>query len=605
MTRLRRTGILAATLLVLPAFSDAQPPDPTGDWPTYNRTLTGERFSPLADINRDNVGSLQKLCSVQVAVSGALHASPLIVDGMLYVASTRTTMAINPVNCNVIWKALYTPSATEVYGTVRGVAVENARLYRGTIDGHLLAMNAKTGELLWNVAPANSSEGEFFSAAPIVDQGKVYIGLSGGDWGIRGRMFAFDAATGHQVWTFNLIPRDGEAGAETWQGDSAIHGGGGTWTSYALDSHTRELFIPVGNPAPDFNADERKGANLYTDALVVLDADTGKLKWWYQVSPNDGNDHDLSAPPMLFAMKDGRSAVALSSKNGYVLVVDRSTHRLIYKTAVTTVNKPSTRTVRDAVKVCPGIVGGLEWNGPAFDIQRRALITGATDWCVMITKETPKYVRGQSYYAGTFSWVTDPPPSGWITSLDSETGVVQWQFHASAPVVSGITPTAGGLVFAGDMSGVLYAFKSSDGSVLYKVDTGGAIAGGISTYSIRGRQYLAVTSGNVSRESWGAVGIPSVVVYGLASDSSATAADQPPADATHGKEIFASTCSLCHGADGHGVSGPSLQNIAAKMSLQEVSDRVQNPRGAMPRLYPGTLILQDIPDVAAYVYTLK
>jgi alcohol dehydrogenase (cytochrome c) len=211
------------------------------------------------------------------------------------------------------------------------------------------------------------------------------------------------------IWQFNLIPHAGEVGASTWDADSADHGGGGTWTSYALDTTSREVFIPVGNPAPDFNSDSRIGANLFTNSLVVLDADTGKLKWWYQLSPHDDRDHDLSAPPVLFRMGSGRSAVALGSKNGYVIVLDRQTHKLLYKTAVTTMFNAQLP-VRDApTKVCPGQGGGVEWNGPAYDPRERSLIVGAVDWCAVLRNKRRNTSAEGFTTLGTFSWLMIRP----------------------------------------------------------------------------------------------------------------------------------------------------------------------------------------------------
>jgi alcohol dehydrogenase (cytochrome c) len=574
------------------------------EWPSYNRGLDGDRFSPLTLLNTDSAHNLRRLCSVQVASSGAFHASPLIVDGMLFVAATHTTMAIDPVTCEVIWKSLYSPTAHEVYGTVRGVAIADGRLFRGTIDGYLLAYNARSGELIWRVKATDSTVGEFLSAAPIVNDGRVYIGLAGGDWGIRGKMLAFDAVTGAKAWEFDLIPRGGESGAETWKADSAQHGGGGTWTSYTLDAQRRELFVPVGNPAPDLNFSVREGDNLYTNSLVVLDADTGKIKWWYQVTPRDDRDHDLSAPPLLMNLTDGRAAVVLGSKNGYVLVIDRKTHKLIYKTAVTTISYERSMLTSTPSKVCPGMVGGIGWNGPALDIAQRVLVVGATDWCSMMTRGAPQYEAGSLYYAGTYEWVNDPPPTGWITALDADSGHVRWRFHAPAPVVSGITPTAGGITFAGDFSGQLYVFRTRDGKVLYKTDTGGAVAGGISTYSVRGRQYVALTSGNVSRESWGAVGTPSVVIYGLDPNDAPSDPGSSDPNVEHGAGLFASNCSLCHGTRGEGLTGPPLAKISARLSAADIADRVRNPLGAMPRLHPSPLSTQDVIDIAEYVHAL-
>jgi alcohol dehydrogenase (cytochrome c) len=378
---------------------------------------------------------------------------------------------------------------------------------------------------------------------------------------------------------------------------------------------SREIFIPVGNPAPTLNSGSRPGANLFTNSLVVLDADTGALKWWYQVSPNDARDHDLAAPPVLFNLADGRPAVALGSKNGYVLVLDRRSHNVMFRTPVTTIYNEGKPVTSVPTRFCPGIVGGMSWNGPAFDPQQHLLIAGATDWCAIFQKSAPQYVRGQLYWGGVTTPETQPSPSGWITALDANSGRIRWRYHAPAPVVSGITVTGGGLTFAGDLSGTLYAFRTADGGKLFDTNLGGAIAGGISTYSVHGHQYVAVTSGNISRQLWGISGTPSIRILstlaptGQSNPSTTsqinnlgqnTDATGLP-DSNHGKLVFASTCALCHGGAGEGATGADLRKNSHTRSEVDIVDLVINPPKAMPKLYPSTLSRQDVVDVAAYV----
>jgi glucose dehydrogenase len=375
--------------------------------------------------------------------------------------------------------------------------------------------------------------------------------------------------------------------------------------------------VSVGNAAADFNVESRAGANLYTDSLVVLDAKTGALKWYYQLRNHDDKDLDLGAAPMLFNLKDGRAAIALGSKDGYVYIVDRGSHKLLHRTPVTTILNQGQPVTEHGIKVCPSVLGGVEWNGPAADILHQAVVVGAVDWCAFVAK-APKleHTRGELFMGGTFKMLSDPPPSGWITSVDQETGQVRWSFHADAPVVSGVTATAGGLVFAGDMAGNLYALDSADGTVKFKTNTGGAVAGGIIEYRMTQQYYVAVTSGNISRAIWGETGLPTVVIYRLDSGHVSSVVGGAVAgnlvttpDATHGRAVYVKICSSCHGAAGEGLAGPALRGVGQRMSVGEIAAWIMNPvvpgmpaqtAGIMPRLYPSVLTEQDVLDAAAY-----
>jgi alcohol dehydrogenase (cytochrome c) len=587
-------------------------------WPTGNLNYAGDRYAELDGITPKNAALLGEVCRVRVDTGGSFQSGLVLVDGLLYLAARNSTVALDPADCSVAWKSVYAPEGPEPLPVVRGLAFADGRIFRGTTDCRLLALDAKTGSQVWKVKACDSTRGESLSAAPIVWNGMVFIGIAGGDFGVRGRMFAFDAASGREVWRFNTVPALGEFGADTWAGDSAQTGGGGTWSTYTLDPQNGELFVPVGNPGADFDANPRDGRNLFTNSLVVLDARTGRLKWWYQLSSHDDKDYDLGAAPMLFTLSDGTPAVALGAKDGYLSVVDRRTHKLKFKVAVTTVLNQNLPVTTQILRTCPSVVGGVEWNGPAFDELHRAIVVGAVDWCADISKNgKTEFKPGEMFMGGTFKLVSDPPPSGWITSVDAASGRVRWRFHADAPVVSGITPTAGGVVFAGDMGGNVYALDSNDGKVLLKYPTGGAVAGGVITYRVGETQYVAATSGNVSRLVWGESGLPSIVIFRLGGTASkAVASGNPSAlsigssDAARGATLFAQTCAACHGSRGEGLTGPALKTIGKRLSLPELSAWIMNPVATidsglkMPRLYPAALSEQDVYDVASFVGAL-
>ncbi len=598
----------------------AMPIEGDTDWPSYNRQLDGNRFSELSEINTANAGKLTEVCRVRMGGAGPFNSGPVLVNGGLYYTTSRGTVAINPQNCDVIWKSLYSPEEGEVFVHNRGVAYADGMVIRGTGDARMVAYDARTGREIWREKIGNPEIGEYVSAAPIAWDGKVYIGLAGGDWGIQGRMLALDSKTGKTVWTFNLIPHPGEYGNDTWPGETWKKGGGGTWSSYALDPEKGELFIPVANPAPDLNPWVRKGDNLFTNSVLVLDAKTGKRLWHYQTRPNDNHDYGVTPPALLIRNAKGRPVVIQGSKDGYVYSIDRNSRKLLYRTPVTTILNHDADPTKEGLKACPGMTGGVEYNGPAYDPARRIATFGAVDWCsILFVEDPPKYEAGQIYMGGAFK--QDGLGSGWITALNVDSGTVKWKHHAPAPVVASLTSTAGGVTFAGDMAGTLFIFQTEDGKLLHSIETGGAIAGGIITYRSGGRQYLAVPSGNISRSTWpqAAPGTPSVIIYAVGDDAAAAAADSQQkknvavstdnatrkADTARGHATYAATCAGCHGAQGEGLVGPALKNMGGKYSEEAMIAFLLKPTAPMPPVYPGLLNKQELVDVAAYTRTIK
>jgi alcohol dehydrogenase (cytochrome c) len=485
-------------------------------WPAYTRDLAGQRFAELKEITERNVAGLKPVCLARLGEEGTFQSGPVVAGDTLFVTTPHTTVALNATNCALVWRHVDAPKSADVYPVNRGAAYANGRLYRGTPDGRLVALDARTGNVVWDVQAGDPKRGEFMSSAPVVWRNTVFTGVAGSDWGVRGHMMAFDAATGKEKWRFWTVPEGDEPGADTWQtNDSTKRVGGAQWTSYALDEKTGELFVPVANPAPDFAPQTRPGANLYTNALVVLDASTGALKWYYQLDPHDGLDWDLGAAPVLL----GDDRVLLGSKDGNVYVLDRASHKPLFKTPVTTIQNPGAAPTVEGVDVCPGPLGGVEWNSPAYSPDTKLVYAGAVDWCgryqTAKSNDDIPYKPGQLYMGTTYA----PPPgataTGWLTAVDAQSGRVKWRFHAPQPIVAGVTPTAGGVVFNGDLAGNLYAFDAQSGKVLYTYPTKGAIAGGIVTYGVRGTQYVATTSGNISRTTFQTAGTPTIIVFSL------------------------------------------------------------------------------------------
>jgi alcohol dehydrogenase (cytochrome c) len=585
------------------------------EWPSYNNTLDSQRFSPLKDISLNNVAGLKEKCELALGDDGSFQSGIVVVGDTLYVTTANTAVALSATDCTMRWRYAYAPEEQAGFRVNRGVGYLDGKIFLGTSDGNLLALDAQSGRILWRVKAAEPKIGESFSAAPIAWGGLVFIGPSGGDFGIRGRIAAFDASNGKEIWRFHTIPMGKEPGSETWNNvATAQRGGGGTWTSYTLDTASEELFVPVGNPAPDLNPDLRTGDNLYTDSLIVLDARTGKLKWYYQFRANDGYDLDASAAPVLYRDKDNRLRVTLGTKDGYVYSIDRSTHRLIFKTPITTITNVPQQASPEGTRACPGAFGGVEWNGPAYSPMTKYVYVGSVDWCSLFRPKPPTYVPGRMYIGGDLMPAPGEPKSGWINALNADNGKVIWRYHAPAPVLAGITPTAGGLIFGGDLEGNLLAFAARTGKVVLRMNLGGALAGGVVSYSVGGHQYIAAAAGNLSRASFGTIGTPRLVIL-----TTALALNYPVArfvvqapknsvamtDSEQGKDIFTKICSACHGAMGEGgTTGPELINESSRKELNEIVAFIKNPLAPMPKLYPALLTDEDVRRVATYIASL-
>jgi alcohol dehydrogenase (cytochrome c) len=580
-----------------------------GDWEAYNKSLDGQRYSPLSEINAANAAGLVEVCRAPVAARGSLEAGLVVVGDSLFVTSTTDTLAIDPTTCRLKWRHSYHRSQEPGLQVNRGVAYLNGRVFRGTDDARLIALDASTGAELWSDVVGDASLGEYIAAAPLAWNGLVVVGTSGGEFGIRGRILAYDAQSGREVWRFDTIPVGPEVGADTW-GDRkwAAHGGGATWSAFTLDPVTAEVFAPIGNPVPDFAPTDRQGANLFTDSALVLDARTGALRWWYQLEANDDHDHDLAAAPLLFRNSKHEDMMAAAGKDGLLHIVDRTSHEARFKIPVTTVDPVRKVVTGTGVRVCPGPAGGVLWNGPAFDPRRMTIFVGADDLC-LILKSVPgtAYVPRGLNFGGAVA-PTGETPTGWVTAVDADTGSVRWKYHDESPVLAGVTPTAGGILMSGDNSGNFLVFNSDNGALLLKRATGGALAGGVVTYARAGKQYVAFTSGNVSPASFGAaVGRPTIVVMSLPTPSVASAAAATP-DAARGRDIYAQACGGCHGPQGDKIAGLDLQAIKSRLNAGQIATFILKPMPPMPQVFPAPRTAEDerdVRDVAAFVATWR
>jgi alcohol dehydrogenase (cytochrome c) len=596
--------LLAGTFTGLCGAQDASP---GGQWPTYNNHLDGQRFSPLKEITPANATQLGEVCRVQIDGPTSLHSDLIEVDGVIYTGTGRETVAIDATNCALLWRYSYTPEDDRNSPSTRGVAVMNGRVFRGTGDDRLIALDAATGKLLWKTVIGSPALGESSAAAPLAWGDVVYMGISGSELGARGRVIAFDAQTGRELWRFNTIPMGKETGAQTWlRPGTAKTGGGGVWGAMTLDVSAGELFVPVGNPWPDIDKAYRPGANLFTDSIVVLDARTGALKWWHQGTPEDWMDLDMVAPPVVYRIDGGRDYVAFGGKDGYVTAVDRDTHEQIFRVPVTTIEHAPKEPTKEGMRMCPGYAGGVEWNGPAFDRLNHSLVTGAVDACFIVKLGKASYSPAGMNFGGSVEPVG--PTTGWITSIDNVTGELRWKYHTEKPVVAGITPTAGGVTFAGDLGGNLFVFDSKTGAVLHTVQTGGSLAGGLVTYEAGGHQYVAFADGNVSRNAFGALGMPSVVIMALnpktLATSTSSVAKGPPGspDVAAGRRLYGQICVACHGPEGNLVADHKLSTVIERQNRAATIAYIKSPKLPMPKMYPDLLNEQNIIDVTEYLY---
>jgi len=327
-----------------------------------------------------------------------------------------------------------------------------------------------TGRLLWERAAADAEKGETFTMPPVVFEDLVIIGPAGNEVPVRGWVGAFRVATGEPVWRFNTRPATGEPGAETWGMTEALTGGGAVWTPFSLDPAQGLVFVPVGNPAPDFYSDVRQGANLYTNSLVVLDARTGKLVWHYQAVPHDLHDWDLTqVSPLFTAPVNGteRRLVSVVGKDGLLHALDRESREHVYEVAVTRRENMDLPPTPEGVRACPGPLGGVQWNGPAFNPRTNMLYVASVDWCGTFRKAHQlEHVVGRNYLGGSFTPDPGELGQGWLTAIDASTGAIRWRYRSRRPMLAAVTATSSDLLFTGELEGDFLVLDGRDRAVL-------------------------------------------------------------------------------------------------------------------------------------------
>jgi alcohol dehydrogenase (cytochrome c) len=491
------------------------------DWLVHTHDYAGTRYSRLDQINTSNVTGLAPACMFQVGEEDNFQTGPIVHRGAMYLTTALSTIALDAATCKVKWRTTWSLRGDIAWNRNRGVAIKDGRLVRGTPDGFLVALSTATGARLWARRVADPNQGETFTMAPVVYDDLVLIGPAGSESNVQGWVGAFKLADGTPVWRFNTVPKAGEPGFETWHNPKNIPmGGGAVWTSFSLDTATGELHVAVTNPSPDFPAHVRAGDNLYTNCIVVLDVRTGTRKWHRSLAPNDSHDWDLThAMPLFTAEVHGTPTrlVATVGKDGVLRALNRKTTEIVYATPVTTIQNVDTPVTTTPTHACPGALGGVEWNGPSFSPRTGTLYVPAVDWCTTFTAEAePRYIPGKLYMGGEMD--LDPPQNaqGWLTAVDASTGAVRWKYRSPRPMVAAVTTPAGDLVLTGELTGDFVALDARTGEVLYRFNTGGSMGGGIVTYEVDGKQFIAAASGSpsgfwVDRNG----GAPTIVVFAL------------------------------------------------------------------------------------------
>jgi alcohol dehydrogenase (cytochrome c) len=490
------------------------------NWPSYNGDYTGRRFTSLNQITPSNVETLRAQWVFHAPKSDSLEVTPVVVNGIMFITVANDAYAVDARTGRTIWH--HARPITE--GLIddasahhnRGVGVWGTRVFMNTDNAHLLCLDARSGNLLWDVAYADWNKNYGATSAPLVINGKVLVGTSGGDDGVRGFLAAYDAITGKLLWRFWTIPGPGEPGSESWPGEMYLHGGGTTWMPGTYDPELNTVYWGTSNPSPDFNGDVRPGDDLYTCSVVALDADTGKLKWYFQFTPHDLYDYDATETAVLVDAEykgKPRKLLVEANRNGFVYVLDRVTGEFLSATRFAEklnwakgidekgrpiIDKDTARPTPEGMKVCPGFSGATNWFSPSFYPETRTLFFVAQEECTIFLSGPQEFKEGETYY-GTGS--RHPPGEhGQKTLLayDLDTSAIRWRYPQANGrwSAAGTMTTATGLVFFGDNSESFEAVDARAGKPLWHFNTGQSLHASPMSYAVNGKQYVAIAAGS-------------------------------------------------------------------------------------------------------------
>ena len=501
------------------AIAQRTAPEP-GNWLTANRDLASTHYSPLTEITTENAMRLRPRCTYDLGEHVQFQDAPIIVNGVMYVATFENTYAIDASTCHLKWRVHRKLPAIPPFGSIRGLGYGNGRVYVASLDGLVRALDASNGHEVWRRQVLAKGSLGYFVAAPLAVGSLLYIGNAGSDVGAIGSMYALDQRTGRVVWHTSLVATGNSAAAHTWPKRPGMHiAGGGTWTSYTFDPVRNLLYVPAGNPGPDFDGDYRAGANLYTNSIVALNGTSGEIVAYRQLVPHDVHDWDVSTPPALVTTRAGIDVAAVAGKNGYMYELNRNLSAVLHRTPITTIYNADAPITRSGTRFCPGTQGGTEFSPAAFSPQTNLLYATSVDWCATIKlAAVTKFAAGKPFVGSENGFGDFDPPNdakGWLTAVDADTGRVKWRWKAPTPLLAAVVATAGGVVFTGDIKGDFLAFDARTGKELYRHDVGAAIPGGLAAYAVGGKEYVAVVSGYPGPIWHTAKMSDKVVVFGL------------------------------------------------------------------------------------------
>ena len=495
-------------------WQDIAHPRP-GEWPSYNGELNGNRYTELRQITPANVHKLAPKWMYALGSGHALEVTPVVVDGVMYVTKVNSAYALDARTGREIWH-YSRPQTKNLTGDAsgginRGVAVLGDRVFLVTDNAHLLALHRLNGALLWDVMMADSKQHYGSTSAPLIVGDLVIAGVSGGDEGIRGQLNAYRASTGEHVWRFWSIPAPGDPEASTWVGRALEHGCGSTWLTGTYDVETDTLVWPIGNPCPDFNGDERKGDNLYSDSVIALDPKTGKVKWHYQFTPHDLHDWDATEPPLLVDMNyngEPRKLLLQGNRNGFFYVLDRTNGKFL--AASPFVKKltwakgigPDGRPVLaegwqptvEGAEVCPSMDGASNWMSTAYNPATGLFYLHTLEKCNIFSKNSEWWKQGESFYGGSARPVAAEQPRKYLRAIDPQTGKIVWEYEQMGPgqAWGGLLASATGLLFVCDDDGSFSALDAKTGESLWHFPLSARWHASPMTYTVDGKQYIAV-----------------------------------------------------------------------------------------------------------------
>jgi alcohol dehydrogenase (cytochrome c) len=489
------------------------------DWPTYHGQVSGNRYSTLDQIKASNVARLAPKWIFPLVNTSPLEATPIVVEGVLYMTSANECYALDAGSGRQIWhyqrKKTRGLVGNAAGGINRGAAVAGDRLFMPTDNAHILALNRFTGKLLWETEMADWHLNYNATGAPLAIGNLVISGVAGGDEGARGFVAAFDQASGKEVWRFWTVPLPGEPGSETWKGGGIAHPSGATWLTGTYDPQLDTLYWPTGNPGPDLNGDRRLGDNLYTSSIVALDAKTGKMRWHFQYTPHNVWDWDAQQPPVLVdTMWNGqpRKLLLHANRNGFFYVLDRTTGKLLlakpfvkkldWATGIDANGRPilvpGKEPTPEGNNICPSLLGGANWFSTSYNPATRFYYVQTLERCGSFVKTPQEWKAGTGFFGGSFGDVPGETPRKVLRAIDIETGAIAWELPEAGTGDSwgGALSTAGGLVFFCDDSGAFAAADAVSGRALWQFPANQIWKASPMTYMFDGKQYVAVASGS-------------------------------------------------------------------------------------------------------------